>query len=129
MNKKPRIWCPPNILFIGAIVAQPIQEPKTGLLPGIVILFCVLGLQRLSSKLSFRSKRIQSLAEGNVALLVKDEKLASSFIANTQHLACKNCGNVVDKQEGKEQPCKLCKENDWEPVQKIIYQCSCLIGY
>ncbi|TLD40420.1 MAG: hypothetical protein JETT_3328 [Candidatus Jettenia ecosi] len=37
---------------------------------------------------------------------------------SVQHLAFKNCGNIVSKQKREEQSCKICKENDWVPAIK-----------
>ncbi|GAB61179.1 MAG: hypothetical protein DWB56_13015 [Candidatus Jettenia sp.] len=67
------------MVTLGAIIALPMQESKTGL----------------------------------SIIPAKGEKLANSFFVSVQHLACKNCGNIVSKQKREEQSCKIYKENDW----------------
>lgn len=60
------------MVTLGAIIALPMQDPKTGLLPGIVILFCVLAFHRLSNRASFKSPKLESVLVGNMVMLVKD---------------------------------------------------------
>lgn len=59
-------------ITLGAIVSLPMQAPDRGILPGVVILACVLVLQRGLSWLSIKSRKIEILTQGDVSLLVKD---------------------------------------------------------
>lgn len=60
------------MVTLGAIIALPMQDPQTGLLPGVVILFCVLGFHRFSNWVSFKSTRTEKLVQGKMSMLVKN---------------------------------------------------------
>lgn len=60
------------MITLGAIIALPMQDPATGLLPGIIILLCVLGFQRISNWLSFKYRKVESIVQGNTTMLLKD---------------------------------------------------------
>lgn len=64
------------MITLGAIIALPMQDPTTGLLPGIIILLCVLSFQRVSNWLSFKNSKIDAVVQGKATLLVKDGVLS-----------------------------------------------------
>lgn len=60
------------MITLGAIVAVPMQAPDRGLLPGILLLGCVLVMQRGLSWLTQKSRVIRRVTRGSTSLLVKD---------------------------------------------------------
>lgn len=60
------------MLTLGAVVSVPMQAPDRGLLQGIVILICVVILHRGLSLLTFKSKKLEVITQGDVSLLVKN---------------------------------------------------------
>ncbi|MDJ1482531.1 DUF421 domain-containing protein [Cytophagaceae bacterium YF14B1] len=60
------------MITLGAIVSAPMQDPIRGLLPGVVILLCVLVVLRGLNLLSYKYRKIELLVQGDVRLLVKD---------------------------------------------------------
>ncbi len=60
------------MLTLGAVVSVPMQAPDRGLLQGIVILVCVIALHRGLALLTFKSKKLEVLTQGDVSLLVKN---------------------------------------------------------
>lgn len=60
------------MLTLGAVVSVPMQAPDRGLLQGIVVLACVIGLHRGLTLLTFKSKKLEVLTQGDVSLLVKN---------------------------------------------------------
>jgi uncharacterized membrane protein YcaP (DUF421 family) len=60
------------MLTLGAVVSVPMQAPDRGLLQGIVILACVVILHRSLSLLTFKSKKLEVITQGDVSLLVKN---------------------------------------------------------
>jgi uncharacterized membrane protein YcaP (DUF421 family) len=60
------------MLTLGAVVSVPMQAPDRGLLQGIVVLACVLVLHRGLTLLTFRSKKLEVITQGDVSLLVKN---------------------------------------------------------
>ena len=80
------------MLLLGAILAVPMQAPERGLLQGLLILVCVLLLQRGLNLWEFKSKKIEQKTQGEVILLVKDgvmdcENLFSKRISRQQVFA------------------------------------------
>jgi uncharacterized membrane protein YcaP (DUF421 family)/ribosomal protein L40E len=60
------------MLAIGAIVSVPFQDPMRGVLPGVVLLCCLLVLQRGVSALGVRSRRIEDMTQKHSTVLVAD---------------------------------------------------------
>jgi uncharacterized membrane protein YcaP (DUF421 family) len=63
------------MIALGAIVSVPIQDPTRGVLPGLVLLVCLLGVQRGLSALGVRYPRVEQLTQNRVSMLVADGKL------------------------------------------------------
>lgn len=90
------------VLMLGAAIGVPIQVVTQGILPALIVLAITMGLQRGLAWLSFRSRKLETLAQGDVSVLVQDgrylldqlnglrlsrEMLASELRAlNVQHL-------------------------------------------
>jgi uncharacterized membrane protein YcaP (DUF421 family) len=60
------------VLTLGAVIAGPMQIPTAGLLPSVVVLIALLGMHRLSNWLAFKSRRVELVEQGDVALLIRD---------------------------------------------------------
>ncbi|MCC9167259.1 DUF421 domain-containing protein [Pontibacter harenae] len=60
------------MLTLGAVVAPAMQIPNRGLLPAILILVCILALQRGLGQLSFKHRKVEVVTQGDVSLMVKD---------------------------------------------------------
>lgn len=60
------------MITLGAIISVPMQTAERGMLPGVVILVCVIIFQRGLSWLSYKYKKIELLTQGDVSLLIKD---------------------------------------------------------
>jgi uncharacterized membrane protein YcaP (DUF421 family) len=63
------------MIALGAIVSVPIQEPTRGVLPGLLLLFCLLGMQRGLGALGVRYPRIEEATQNRVGVLVVDGEL------------------------------------------------------
>lgn len=60
------------MLTLGAIVSPPMQAPDRGMLLGIMILLCILLLQRLLHWLQFTFPRFEAASDGRSSLVVID---------------------------------------------------------
>ncbi|HEX8426623.1 DUF421 domain-containing protein [Hymenobacter sp.] len=60
------------MIMLGGIVAVPMQIPNRGLLPGALLLICVLIYQRGLSWLSLKKRSVELAVQGDVTVLVKD---------------------------------------------------------
>ncbi|WP_160328150.1 DUF421 domain-containing protein [Solirubrum puertoriconensis] len=88
------------MITLGAIVAVPMQIPDRGLLPSIVVLLCVLVLQRGLSYLTVRSRAAEVAVHGDVTLLVQDgvlqtDELKKAAISHEQLFAQIRSHDVV----------------------------------
>ncbi len=63
------------MITLGAIVGLPMQDPATGLANGVVILVCVLSIQRLTNWYSYKNKKFEEYVKGQATLLIKDGTL------------------------------------------------------
>jgi uncharacterized membrane protein YcaP (DUF421 family) len=77
------------MVTLGAIAAVPIQVVDRGILPALVLLLCVLAMQRSLAALGTRSKRFEELTQGKPAIMVADgvimlEALEKSRISQRQ---------------------------------------------
>lgn len=60
------------MIMLGGIVAVPMQIPTRGLLPGALLLVCVLIYQRGLNWLSLKRRGVEVALQGDVTMLVKD---------------------------------------------------------
>src|SRR3982750_4161118 len=60
------------ILMLGAAISAPIQMPTEGILPALVVLATVAGLQRGLSWWSYRSSKVETTVHGDAVVLVED---------------------------------------------------------
>lgn len=60
------------MLTLGAIVAAPMQMPDRGILQGLLLLFCILFLQRSVTGWGVKNLKIEKLTQGELSILVKD---------------------------------------------------------
>lgn len=77
------------MLTLGAIVSVPMQLPDRGILPGVLILACVLFLQRGISWMSFKNNKVERVTQGAMCALVKDgcvniEEMTSARVSQQQ---------------------------------------------
>lgn len=86
------------MLTLGAILAVPMQAPERGILQGLLILVCVLVLQRGLNLWEFKSKKIEQKTQGHVILLVKDGVV--------------DCGNLFKKRISRQQVFAELRKND-----------------
>ncbi|MGE7136653.1 DUF421 domain-containing protein [Luteibacter sp. NPDC031894] len=63
------------ILMLGAAISAPIQMPTEGILPALVVLTTVAGLQRGLSWWSYRSSKVETTVHGDAVVLVEDGRL------------------------------------------------------
>jgi uncharacterized membrane protein YcaP (DUF421 family) len=63
------------MLAIGAIVSVPFQDPMRGVLPGVVLLCCLLALQRGLSALGVRFRAVEEATQKHATLLVANGEL------------------------------------------------------
>jgi len=64
------------MLALGAAVAVPIQDPVRGILPGLVLLVCLLALQRGLGALGVRHPTVERATQNGPSVLVADGVLA-----------------------------------------------------
>lgn len=64
------------MLTLGAIVAVAIHDPLRGVLPGLALLVCLLGLHRGVSALAASHPALERATQGGASLLVADGVLA-----------------------------------------------------
>jgi uncharacterized membrane protein YcaP (DUF421 family) len=77
------------MITLGAIASVPIQAVDRGILPAIVLLLCVLALQRSLSAFGTRWKRFEEFTQGRPGIIVSDglimlEALKKSRISQRQ---------------------------------------------
>ncbi|TGE06655.1 DUF421 domain-containing protein [Hymenobacter fodinae] len=63
------------MLTLGAIIAVPMQVPNRGLLPGAILLVCVLYLQRGLNWWSVKRRKVEVIVQGKVIMLAKNGML------------------------------------------------------
>jgi uncharacterized membrane protein YcaP (DUF421 family) len=68
------------MISLGAIVSLPMQVPERGLLPALVLLLLIVGLQRGINSWAFRNPKIERLVQGRMSVLVKDGVIQLSEI-------------------------------------------------
>ncbi|MCR5888819.1 DUF421 domain-containing protein [Hymenobacter sp. J193] len=60
------------MIMLGGIVSVPMQIPDRGILHGLLVLACVVGLYRGINWLAFRFRRVELLTQGDVHIVVAD---------------------------------------------------------
>lgn len=63
------------IIVLGAAISVPMEAPDKGILPGLIILACVLLFEKGLTYLKFRSYKTEVITNGKVSTLLKDGKL------------------------------------------------------
>ncbi|WP_026462313.1 YetF domain-containing protein [Adhaeribacter aquaticus] len=58
------------MLTLGAIVAVPFQIPERGIAPSLVVLVCALVFHRGLNWLSFKYRKVEKVAQGDLCILV-----------------------------------------------------------
>jgi uncharacterized membrane protein YcaP (DUF421 family) len=59
-------------ITLGAMVAMPMQVPTSGIVIGMITLFCILFFQRMLTLSFFNNPRWENLLQGETKLLIKD---------------------------------------------------------
>lgn len=101
------------MLTLGAILAVPMQTPERGILQGLLILVCVLLLQRGLNLWEFKSKKIEQKTQGHIILLVKDGVI--------------NCENLSRKRISRQQIYAELRKNDIHNLGRVkrMYMEAC----
>lgn len=80
------------MIALGAIVSVPMQSHDRGIIPGVIILICIVVFQRSLSWINFKSRKIESVTQGKASLLIKDgvidiDELSRSTLTHEQLFA------------------------------------------
>ncbi|MCA8831776.1 DUF421 domain-containing protein [Hymenobacter pini] len=68
------------MLMLGAIVAVPMQIPDRGILQGVLVLTCLVGLYRGINWRAFRSEKFEGAVLDDVWILVQDGQMELSAL-------------------------------------------------
>lgn len=60
------------MIMLGGIVSVPMQVPDRGILHGVLVLSCMVGLYRGINGLAFRFRRVEQLTQGHLHIVVTD---------------------------------------------------------
>jgi uncharacterized membrane protein YcaP (DUF421 family) len=60
------------IVTLGAAIGVPIEVPEHGMLPAAIVLAVAIAYQRVIGFLSFRSRRMELLTQGDLTVLMRD---------------------------------------------------------
>lgn len=60
------------VLTFGAIIGGTMQQPKSGLVPGLAVLGAVLVMHRFTNWLAYKYHAVEVVEQGDVALLLRD---------------------------------------------------------
>ena len=72
------------MIMLGGIVSVPMQVPDRGLLQGMLVLACILGLFRFVNWLAFKYRRVERLTRGELQIVVADGVLDLNAMARTK---------------------------------------------
>jgi uncharacterized membrane protein YcaP (DUF421 family) len=72
------------MVSLGAIVSLPMQVGESGIAPSVVLLVCLLGLQRGVTMLGARHARVERLTQGSPSILVRDGVLCLPELAHAR---------------------------------------------
>jgi uncharacterized membrane protein YcaP (DUF421 family) len=70
-------------VVLGAIISPGMQLPDRGIVPTVLVLVCVIAFQWAISLLTFKSRKVEVLTQGDVALLVKNGVIDVGKLKNT----------------------------------------------
>lgn len=60
------------MLTLGAIASMPMQSFDRGILPGIVLLICILIFHQVATRLIYKKRPVEVITQGKVTLVVKE---------------------------------------------------------
>lgn len=72
------------MIMLGGIVSVPMQIPDRGLLHGVLVLACLVGLYRGINWLAFKYRRVERLTQSGLEILVVDGVLDLQGLARTR---------------------------------------------
>jgi len=89
------------VITLGAIIAPMMQLPDKGLLQGVFLLLCILGMHRLITAWGVKSQKVEKITQGELSLLVKDgiiqeDELKASRIPKNQLFAAIRAKNIYN---------------------------------
>jgi len=73
-----------SLTTLAAAIGVPIQAPDRGLIPPLIIALIVIGIGRLISRWSFFNPRVETISQGELAVLVKDSVLQIPKMSETK---------------------------------------------
>ncbi|WP_129715863.1 DUF421 domain-containing protein [Pedobacter sp. SYP-B3415] len=87
------------MLTLGAIVSLPMQVPDKGILQGLLVLLCMLALQRWFTLAGIRSPKIEEITQGTEKVLIKNgiidvSTMQSEYITQQQVFAVLRQKNI-----------------------------------
>jgi len=87
------------MIMLGGIVSVPMQIPERGLVHGIIVLICVLFLQRGINWLAFKYRKAELITQGDLQVLVTDgvldrNEMAKASLSREQLFANLRAGNI-----------------------------------
>jgi len=94
------------MIMIGAIISVPMQVAENGILQGLLVMLCLLGIYNLLNWLNFKNKRLEILTQGGSVLLVKDhvlqlKQMKRSRVSRQQLFAVLRNENIMNLGEVK----------------------------
>jgi len=72
------------MIMLGGIVSVPMQVPDRGILHGVLVLGCLVGLYRGINWLAFKYRRVEHLTQGRLEIVVTDGVLDAQALASTR---------------------------------------------
>jgi uncharacterized membrane protein YcaP (DUF421 family) len=72
------------MIMLGGIVSVPMQMPDRGILQGVLVLGCMVGLYRGINYLSFKFKKVEYLTQGDLEIIVADGMLDLAAMKRTK---------------------------------------------
>ena len=72
------------MIMLGGIVSVPMQIPDRGILHGVLVLFCLVGLYRGINWLAYKYKRVEYLTQGDLEIVVVDGVLDMPALTRTK---------------------------------------------
>jgi len=87
------------MIMLGGIVSVPMQIPERGLVPGILVLVCVLLMHRGINWLAFKYRKAELITQGDLQVLLADgvldrKEMAKSSLSREQVFANLRAQNV-----------------------------------
>lgn len=72
------------MIMLGGIVSVPMQIPERGILHGVLVLACVVGLYRGINWLAVKYRKVEHFTQGTLEILVTDGVLDLAAMARTK---------------------------------------------